>query len=132
MHSERDEKNSLERKRERQSVVAPHANFARGREKREKERAVLIMKKSSGSSFQNLQGTNTLRRLVKESGVVVVFFFKERENTGIVLPRQTITFSTIGGSSFSSSSSSSCAKRCFVPVFSRSRANSANDDDSPF
>ena len=28
-------------------------------------------------------------------------------------------------------SSSSCA-RCFVPVFSRSRANSANDDDSPF
>ena len=77
MHSERDEKNSLERKRERQSVVAPHANFARGREKREKERAVLIMKKSSGSSFQNLQGTNTLRRLVKESGVVVVFFFKE-------------------------------------------------------
>ena len=57
---------------------------------------------------------------------------QRRENTGIVLPRQTITFSTNGGSSFSSSSSSSCAKRCFVPVFSRSRANSANDDDSPF
>lgn len=34
---ERRKKNSLERKRERQSVVAPHANFARGREKREKE-----------------------------------------------------------------------------------------------
>ena len=133
MHSERDEKNSLERKRERQSVVAPHANFARGREKREKERAVLIMKKSSGSSFQNLQGTNTLRR--RRSKRVVSLSCsssKKRENTGIVLPRQTITFSTIGGSSFSSSSSSSCAKRCFVPVFSRSRANSANDDDSPF
>lgn len=120
-----------ERKRERQSVVAPHANFARGREKREKERAVLIMKKSSGSSFQNLQGTNTLRRLVKEWCRCVVLL-QRRENTGIVLPRQTITFSTNGGSSFSSSSSSSCAKRCFVPVFSRSRANSANDDDSPF
>lgn len=101
MHSERDEKNSLERKRERQSVVAPHANFARGREKREKERAVLIMKKSSGSSFQNLQGTNTLRRLVKEWCRCVVLL-QRRENTGIVLPRQTITFSTIGGSSFSS------------------------------
>ena len=120
-----------ERKRERQSVVAPHANFARGREKREKERAVLIMKKSSGSSFQNLQGTNTLRRLVKEWCRCVVLL-QRRENTGIVLPRQTITFSTNGGSAFSSSSSSSCAKRCFVPVFSRSRANSANDDDSPF
>jgi len=39
VHSERDEKNSLERKRERQSVVAPHANFARGREKRERKSA---------------------------------------------------------------------------------------------
>jgi len=86
VHSERDEKNSLERKRERQSVVAPHANFARGREKREKERAVLIMKKSSGSSFQNLQGTNTLRRLVKESGVVVVFFFKEEKTQELCFP----------------------------------------------
>ena len=75
-----------ERKRERQSVVAPHANFARGREKREKERAVLIMKKSSGSSFQNLQGTNTLRRLVKESGVVVLFFFKEEKTQELCFP----------------------------------------------
>ena len=46
-------------------VTLVHTNFARGREKREKENAVLIMKKSSGSSFQNLQGTNKLR-LVKE------------------------------------------------------------------
>lgn len=131
MHSERDEKNSLERKRERQSVVAPHANFARGREKREKERAVLIMKKSSGSSFQNLQGTNTLRRLVKESGVVVVFFFKEeRKHRNCASPSDDNLFYD-WGFVFFFASSSSCA-RCFVPVFSRSRANSANDDDSPF
>lgn len=58
-----------ERKRERQSVVAPHANFARGREKREKERAVLIMKKSSGSSFQNLQGA--LNFVSSKSGVII-------------------------------------------------------------
>lgn len=133
MHSERDEKNSLERKRERQSVVAPHANFARGREKREKERAVLIMKKSSGSSFQNLQGTNTLRRLVKESGVVVVFFFKEeRKHRNCASPSDDNLFYDWGFVFFFVASSSSCAKRCFVPVFSRSRANSANDDDSPF
>ena len=100
-HAFRERRKKLERKRERQSVVAPHANFARGREKREKERAVLIMKKSSGSSFQNLQGTNTLRRLVKEWCRCCVLL-QRRENTGIVLPRQTITFSTIGGSSFSS------------------------------
>lgn len=132
MHSERDEKNSLERKRERQSVVAPHANFARGREKREKERAVLIMKKSSGSSFQNLQGTNTLRRLVKESGVVVVFFFKEeRKHRNCASPSDDNLFYD-WGFVFFFVASSSCAKRCFVPVFSRSRANSANDDDSPF
>ena len=133
MHSERDEKNSLERKRERQSVVAPHANFARGREKREKERAVLIMKKSSGSSFQNLQGTNTLRRLVKESGVVVLFFFKEeRKHRNCASPSDDNLFYDWGFVFFFVASSSSCAKRCFVPVFSRSRANSANDDDSPF
>jgi hypothetical protein len=133
VHSERDEKNSLERKRERQSVVAPHANFARGREKREKERAVLIMKKSSGSSFQNLQGTNTLRRLVKESGVVVVFFFKEeRKHRNCASPSDDNLFYDWGFVFFFVASSSSCAKRCFVPVFSRSRANSANDDDSPF
>ena len=120
-----------ERKRERQSVVAPHANFARGREKREKERAVLIMKKSSGSSFQNLQGTNTLRRLVKESGVVVVFFFKEeRKHRNCASPSDDNLFYD-WGFVFFFASSSSCA-RCFVPVFSRSRANSANDDDSPF
>ena len=86
MHSERDEKNSLREREKGSRVVAPHANFARGREKREKERAVLIMKKSSGSSFQNLQGTNTLRRLVKESGVVVVFFFKEEKTQELCFP----------------------------------------------
>ena len=54
----------LERKREAVGCCSTHKR-ARGREKREKECAVLIMKKSSGSSFQNLQGTNKLR-LVKE------------------------------------------------------------------
>ena len=130
-HAFRERRKKLERKRERQSVVAPHANFARGREKREKERAVLIMKKSSGSSFQNLQGTNTLRRLVKESGVVVVFFFKEeRKHRNCASPSDDNLFYD-WGFVFFFASSSSCA-RCFVPVFSRSRANSANDDDSPF
>ena len=131
-HAFRERRKKLsERKRERQSVVAPHANFARGREKREKERAVLIMKKSSGSSFQNLQGTNTLRRLVKESGVVVVFFFKEeRKHRNCASPSDDNLFYD-WGFVFFFVASSSCA-RCFVPVFSRSRANSANDDDSPF
>lgn len=116
------------REKEKESVgTLAHTNFARGREKREKENAVSIMKKSSGSSFQNLQGT--VNFVSSRSGVLLLLEERERENT-IVLPRQTITFSTTGGSSFSSSSSS-CA-RCFVPVFSRSRANSANDDDSPF
>ena len=53
------------RKRERVSQCSIHCLALCGREKREKECAVLIMKKSSGSSFQNLQGTNKLR-LVKE------------------------------------------------------------------
>ena len=67
-----------ERKRERQSVVAPHANFARGREKREKERAVLIMKKSSGSSFQNLQGT--VNFVSSRSGVLLLLEERERKH----------------------------------------------------
>ena len=58
------QKNSLENERQAVGCCATHKR-ARGREKREKECAVLIMKKSSGSSFQNLQGTNKLR-LVKE------------------------------------------------------------------
>ena len=116
-----------ERKRERQSVVAPHANFARGREKREKERAVLIMKKSSGSSFQNLQGTNKLR-LVKEWCRCCSSSKKRKHNCAS--PSDDNLFYD-WGFVFFFVASSSCA-RCFVPVFSRSRANSANDDDSPF
>lgn len=54
----------LEKERKSVGRCSTHKR-ARGREKREKECAVLIMKKSSGSSFQNLQGTNKLR-LVKE------------------------------------------------------------------
>ena len=131
MHSERDEKNSLERKRERQSVVAPHANFARGREKREKERAVLIMKKSSGSSFQNLQGTNTLRRRRSKRVVsLCCSSSKKRKHGNCASPSDDNLFYD-WGFVFFFVASSSCA-RCFVPVFSRSRANSANDDDSPF
>ena len=129
---ERRKKNSLERKRERQSVVAPHANFARGREKREKERAVLIMKKSSGSSFQNLQGTNTLRRRRSKRVVsLCCSSSKKRKHGNCASPSDDNLFYD-WGFVFFFASSSSCAKRCFVPVFSRSRANSANDDDSPF
>ncbi len=120
-----------ERKRERQSVVAPHANFARGREKREKERAVLIMKKSSGSSFQNLQGTNTLRRRSKRVVSLCCSSSKKRKHRNCASPSDDKLFYD-WGFVFFFASSSSCAKRCFVPVFSRSRANSANDDASPF
>ena len=119
-----------ERKRERQSVVAPHANFARGREKREKERAVLIMKKSSGSSFQNLQGTNTPRRRSKRVVSLCCSSSKKRKHRNCASPSDDNLFYD-WGFVFFFVASSSCA-RCFVPVFSRSRANSANDDDSPF
>lgn len=57
------QKNS--REREKGSRLLLHTQ-TRARKGEERERAaVLIMKKSSGSSFQNLQGTNKLR-LVKE------------------------------------------------------------------
>ena len=56
----------LSRERETGSRVLRHTQTrARKGEERERVIAVLIMKKSSGSSFQNLQGTNKLR-LVKE------------------------------------------------------------------
>ena len=56
----------LSREREKGSrVLLRTQTRARKGEERERVIAVLIMKKSSGSSFQNLQGTNKLR-LVKE------------------------------------------------------------------
>ena len=117
----------LSRERETGSRVLRHTQTrARKGEERERVIAVLIMKKSSGSSFQNLQGTNKLR-LVKEWCRCCSSSKKRKHNCAS--PSE-ITFSPIGGSSFSSSPSS-CA-RCFVPVFSRSYANGANDDDSPF
>ena len=86
MHSERDEKNSPREREKGSRVVAPHANFARGREKREKERAVLIMKKSSGSSFQNLQGTNTLRRRSKRVVSLCCSSSKKRKHRNCASP----------------------------------------------
>ena len=78
------------RKRESQSVAAPsivvtlsYTNALCGREKREKENAVSTMKKSSGSSFQNLQGT--LNFVSSKSGGGGVVLLQRRENT-IVLP----------------------------------------------
>lgn len=86
MHSERDEKNSPREREKGSRVVAPHANFARGREKREKERAVLIMKKSSGSSFQNLQGTNTPRRRSKRVVSLCCSSSKKRKHRNCASP----------------------------------------------
>ena len=67
-HAARERRSGAKKTREKErkavGCCSTHKR-ARGREKREKECAVLIMKKSSGSSFQNLQGTNKLR-LVKE------------------------------------------------------------------
>ena len=134
MHSERDEKNSLERKRERQSVVAPHANFARAEGRRERERARGFnheeVQRELVSKLTRYEYTSSSS--VKESGVVVVFFFKEeRKHRNCASPSDDNLFYD-WGFVFFFVASSSCAKRCFVPVFSRSRANSANDDDSPF
>ena len=66
------------REKEKESVgTLAHTNFARGREKREKENAVSIMKKSSGSSFQNLQGT--VNFVSSRSGVLLLLEERERE-----------------------------------------------------
>ena len=59
-------------------VTLVHTNFARGREKREKENAVSIMKKSSGSSFQNLQGT--VNFVSSRSGVLLLLEERERKH----------------------------------------------------
>ena len=118
----------LSRERETGSRVLRHTQTrARKGEERERVIAVLIMKKSSGSSFQNLQGTNKLR-LVKEWCRCCSSSKKRKHNCAS--PSDDNLFDD-WGFVFFFASSSSCA-RCFVPVFSRSRANSANDDDSPF
>ena len=118
----------LSRERETGSRVLRHTQTrARKGEERERVIAVLIMKKSSGSSFQNLQGTNKLR-LVKEWCRCCSSSKKRKHNCAS--PSDDNLFYD-WGFVFFFASSSSCA-RCFVPVFSRSRANSANDDDSPF
>jgi hypothetical protein len=67
------------REKEKESVgTLVHTNFARGREKREKENAVSIMKKSSGSSFQNLQGT--VNFVSSRSGVLLLLEERERKH----------------------------------------------------
>ena len=67
------------REKEKESVgPLVHTNFARGREKREKENAVSIMKKSSGSSFQNLQGT--VNFVSSRSGVLLLLEERERKH----------------------------------------------------
>ena len=81
----------------------------RARKGEERERAaVLIMKKSSGSSFQNLQGT--LNFVSSKSFGVVVVILQRREHN-CASPSE-ITFSPIGGSSFSSSPSFAVALFC--------------------
>ena len=120
-------KKTREKEKESGRDFSTHKLCARKGEERERERS--LNHEEVQREFVSKLTRYCKLRLVKEWCFVVIRRERERENT-IVLPRQTITFSTTGGSSFSSSSSS-CA-RCFVPVFSRSRANSANDDDSPF
>ena len=71
-------KNSRERERVSRDF-STHKLCARGREKREKENAVSIMKKSSGSSFQNLQGTVNFV-VVKEWCFVVIRRERERKH----------------------------------------------------
>ena len=72
------------REKEKESVgTLVHTNFARGREKREKENAVSIMKKSSGSSFQNLQGT--VNFVSSRSGVLLLLE-REREKNQLCFP----------------------------------------------
>ena len=67
------------REKEKESVgTLVHTNFARGREKSEKENAVSIMKKSSGSSFQNLQGT--VNFVSSRSGVLLLLEERERKH----------------------------------------------------
>jgi len=66
------------------------------------------MKKSSGSSFQNLQGT--LNFVSSKSFGVVVVILQRREHN-CASPSE-ITFSPIGGSSFSSSPSFAVALFC--------------------
>ena len=67
------------REKEKESVgTLVHTNFARGREKREKENAVSIMKKSSGSSFQNLQCT--VNFVSSRSGVLLLLEERERKH----------------------------------------------------
>ena len=112
------------RKRESQSTLS-HTN-ARAEGRRER--------KSSGFNHEEVQRefVSKLTRCSKLRFVKEWCYYlrRERERKHNCASPSEITFSPIGGSSFSSSPSS-CA-RCFVPVFSRSHANSANDDDSPF
>ena len=119
-------KKTLSRTRDRQSGVAPHTNArAEGRRERKSNRSFNHeeVQREFVSKLTRYEYTSSRQR------VFSCCSSSKKRKHNCASPSE-ITFSPIGGSSFSSSPSS-CA-RCFVPVFSRSHANSANDDDSPF
>ena len=88
-HAARERRSGAKKTREKErkavGCCSTHKR-ARGREKREKECAVLIMKKSSGSSFQNLQGTNTLRRRSKRVVSLCCSSSKKRKHRNCASP----------------------------------------------
>ena len=86
MHSERDEKNSLERKRERQSGCCSTRKLcARKGEERERARGFNHeeVQRELVSKLTRYEYTSSS---VKESGVVVLFFFKEEKTQELCFP----------------------------------------------
>ena len=131
---QRETKKTRSREREKGSRSLLHTQTLRAEGRRERERARGFnheeVQRELVSKLTRYEYTSSSS--VKESGVVVLFFFKEeRKHRNCASPSDDNLFYD-WGFVFFFAASSSCAKRCFVPVFSRSRANSANDDDSPF
>ena len=120
-------KKTLSRTRDRQSGVAPHTNArAEGRRERKSNRSFNHeeVQREFVSKLTRYEYTSSRQR------VFSCCSSSKKRKHNCASPSDDNLFDD-WGFVFFFASSSSCA-RCFVPVFSRSRANSANDDDSPF